>query len=168
MDKLQFLVLILCNSGFMDNVNHVCNCKLWHDIGDAKMRTLKVTQRGQQEFDITAYTETGLQDTASMIHVSTMALFVCLCQSVREHIAGTTRPIFAKFCACYLAWLNAPLAEIVICCVIPVLLMAIHLHNNEPYVSMSIPLQRVWRLCHVQANAPAASYWLCPGRRRSP
>lgn len=67
------------------------------------MRILKVTQRGQQEFDITAYTETGLQDTASMIHVSTMVLFVCLCQSVREHIAGTTRPIFAKFCACYVA-----------------------------------------------------------------
>ena len=42
------------------------------------MRILKMTQRGQQEFDITAYTETGLQDTASMIHVSTMALFVCL------------------------------------------------------------------------------------------
>ena len=29
-----------------------------------------------------------------------ICLFVCL--SVREHISGTTRPIFTKFCACYL------------------------------------------------------------------
>ena len=159
---------ILCNSGFMDDVNHVCNCKLWHDIGDAKMRILKVTQRGQQEFDITAYTETGLQDTASMIH--DMALFVCLLSVCPRAYRRDYTPDFRQI-LCMLpsvAQCSPPLAEIVICCVIPVLLMAIHLHNNEPYGSMSIPLQRVWRLCHVQANAPAASYWLCPRRRRSP
>ena len=35
---------------------------------------------------------------------------VCVCLSVREHISGTTRPIFANFCACYpWPWLG-PLA----------------------------------------------------------
>jgi len=31
--------------------------------------------------------------------------------SVRDHISGTTRPIFTNFCACYLwPWLGPPLA----------------------------------------------------------
>jgi len=27
---------------------------------------------------------------------------VCVCPPVRDHIFGTTRPVFTKFCACYL------------------------------------------------------------------
>ena len=35
---------------------------------------------------------------------------VCVCLSVRDHIFGTTRPIFTNFCTCYLwPWLGPPL-----------------------------------------------------------
>jgi len=42
-----------------------------------------------------------------------MSVSVCVraCLSVRDHISGTTRPIFTNFCACYLwPWLDPPLA----------------------------------------------------------
>ena len=54
---------------------------------------------------------------------------VCLsvCLSVREHISGTTRPIFANFYARYLcSWLGPPLPAIRY--VLPVLWMASYLH----------------------------------------
>jgi len=39
-----------------------------------------------------------------------MSVSVCVCLSVRDHIFGTTRPIFTIFCACYLwPWLGPPL-----------------------------------------------------------
>jgi len=39
-----------------------------------------------------------------------MAVSLCVCLSVLDHISGTTRTIFTYFCACYLwSWLGPPL-----------------------------------------------------------
>jgi len=36
---------------------------------------------------------------------------MCVCLSARDHTFGTTRPIFTKFCACYLwPWFGHPVA----------------------------------------------------------
>ena len=40
-----------------------------------------------------------------------LSVSVCVCLSIRDHILGTTCPIFTKFCACYLwPWLGPILA----------------------------------------------------------
>jgi len=43
--------------------------------------------------------------------VMSVSVCVCVCLSVRDNVFGTTRPIFAIFCACYIwLWLSPPLA----------------------------------------------------------
>jgi len=50
-----------------------------------------------------------------------VCLFVCLCVFVyvRDHVVGTTRPIFTNFCACYLAVARSSSGGVVIRYVFP-------------------------------------------------
>ena len=89
-----------------------------------------------------------------------MSVSVCLavCLSVREHISGTTRPIFNFFVhvtygrGWVLFWQHCYML-----CISGLWMMSYF--HNKPYSGMS--LKRVTSLRRrAQPNAPAASYWL--------
>ena len=89
-----------------------------------------------------------------------MSVSVCLavCLSVREHISGTTRPIFNFFVhvtygrGWVLFWQHCYML-----CISGLWMMSYF--HNKPYSGMS--LKRVMSLRRrAQPNAPAASYWL--------
>jgi len=90
-----------------------------------------------------------------------LCVYVSICLSVREHISGTTRPIFKFFVhvtydrGLVLLWRRV---AIMLRYVLPILWMASCLHDG----CMSIPPQRVTSLRsrRAQANGPATSYRL--------
>ena len=80
-----------------------------------------------------------------------------VCGSLREHIFGTTRPIFANFCACgsVLLWWRCDTSDT------SRFMGDVIFARNGLCGNMSIPLQRVTSFHgRAQANVPAALYWL--------
>ena len=80
-----------------------------------------------------------------------------VCGSLREHISGTTRPIFANFCACgsVLLWWRCDTSDT------SRFMGDVIFARNGLCGNMSIPLQRVTSFHgRAQANVPAALYWL--------
>jgi len=76
---------------------------------------------------------------------------------LREHISGTTRPIFAIFCACgsVLLWWRCDTSDT------SRFMGDVIFARNGLCGNMSIPLQRVTSFHgRAQANVPAALYWL--------
>jgi len=59
-----------------------------------------------------------------------------VCLSVREHISGTTCPIFFNFCACYLRlWLGPPLAALRYVCISGLMDDVMFVHTGQEWAT---------------------------------
>ena len=75
---------------------------------DANGSASDVDARSARDSEVSCY---SVPDSGAEYCDQRVCLSVCVCLSVRDHIIGTTRPIFTKFCACYQwPWLGPPLA----------------------------------------------------------